>query len=177
MLINNWEVISDKFRKYGRYYVRVRCTCGSNIEKDLPTVHLTTLASKGCEKCSRFFTSKGYELISGSYWSGVVNKAKVRKLPFEITIQDAWNKYIKQEGKCALTGLDIVFEPNSTHSNSQDGRVLRTASLDRIKSDEGYTLDNIQWVHKDVNRMKNKFDQEHFITICKLITEKHECKI
>lgn len=168
--INNWKILSEKpFRKFGRYYIRVKCTCGSNIEKDLPKHHLTSKLSKGCEKCSRHHTSKGYGLISGEYWALIKSGAEKRKIKFKITIEEAWDLFLKQNKKCALSGLDLVFEPNCVHHKKIDNRKIRTASLDRIDSSKGYTLDNIQWLHKDVNIMKNKFNQYYFIKICELI--------
>ena len=44
-----------------------------------------------------------------------------------------------------------------------------TASLDRIDSSKGYVIGNVQWVHKDINIMKNKFDNQYFIDMCKKI--------
>ena len=44
-----------------------------------------------------------------------------------------------------------------------------TASLDRIDSSKGYTIDNIQWLHKDINKMKWDFSQEKFLELCKKI--------
>lgn len=172
--INNWEVISEKLiRKHGRYYVQVRCTCGSNICKDLPKSHLTSQLSRGCEKCSRFHTSKGHELLSGEYWSHVVSGSKKRNIPFNITIEQAWDIYVKQNKKCALTDLDIIFEPNCTHNKEINNRKIRTASLDRVDSKKGYELHNIQWLHKDVNRMKNYFEVDYFKEICKLVCKKN----
>ena len=46
-----------------------------------------------------------------------------------------------------------------------------TASLDRIDSKKGYTIDNIQWVHKDVNKMKMDLQEEDFFRIVKEIYE------
>jgi hypothetical protein len=46
----------------------------------------------------------------------------------------------------------------------------QTASLDRIDSTKGYIKGNIQWVHKDVNKMKWNWNQSNFINWCKLIT-------
>ena len=43
------------------------------------------------------------------------------------------------------------------------------ASLDRIDNDGNYTIDNIQWVHKDVNFMKRTYNQEYFIDMCSKI--------
>lgn len=168
--INNWEVINKTpFRKYGRYYVKVKCTCGSNIEYDLPKHHLISKKSKGCKKCSRFHTSKGYGLISGEYWSHVKSGASKRNIDFNLTIEDVWELYQLQNGKCNLTGIEIVFEPNCVHNKKIDNRKIRTCSLDRIDSTLGYVISNVQWVHKNVNLMKNKFNQEYFLEICELI--------
>ena len=51
------------------------------------------------------------------------------------------------------------------HSN----RICVTASVDRIDPKRGYEEDNLQFVHKDVNLMKNRFDEPYFIEMCKLI--------
>ena len=45
------------------------------------------------------------------------------------------------------------------------------ASLDRIDSSKGYIEGNVQWVHQNINMMKNKFDNQYFIEMCKLITK------
>lgn len=54
-----------------------------------------------------------------------------------------------------------------------------TASLDRIQNDKGYIEGNVQWVHKDINRMKNIFEQNYFIDICKKIieTKQKNCEV
>ncbi len=49
-----------------------------------------------------------------------------------------------------------------------------TASLDRIDSTKGYTLDNIQWIHKDLNKMKMNFANDYFIKTCKLVAENNK---
>lgn len=172
--INNWEIINDSIvRKFGRTYVEVRCTCGSNFISELPIHHVISKKHKGCEKCSRFHTSKGFGLLSGEYWSLIINGAKSRNYEFNISIEYAWNLYLLQNKKCALTGLDLVFEPNCVHNKNVNFRKKRTASLDRIDSSKGYIEGNVQWVHKDVNLMKNYFNQDYFIKICKLICKKN----
>jgi hypothetical protein len=47
-----------------------------------------------------------------------------------------------------------------------------TASLDRIDSKLGYNINNIQWVHKDVNTIKWDLSHDKFIEICQIITER-----
>lgn len=46
-----------------------------------------------------------------------------------------------------------------------------TASLDRKDNTRGYTLNNVQWVHKDVNIMKNTFDRDYFVSMCRRVAE------
>lgn len=79
-----------------------------------------------------------------------------------MTVQDAWKLFEKQNRKCALTGEELTF---SKKNNEYDG----TASLDRIDSSKGYTLDNVQWVHKKINMMKWDLKQDEFISWCKKV--------
>jgi hypothetical protein len=107
---------------------------------------------------------KGYEEISGTYWGSIRACAKSRKIPFHISIQEAWDKFIEQDRKCALSGRPIKFNPSY---NSE-----QTASLDRINSadDEGrigYFEGNFQWIHKDFQWIKNDWDNDEFISMCK----------
>ena len=94
-----------------------------------------------------------------SFWNRIVTRFK----EVNITIQEAWDLFLEQDRKCALTGLDIVFGPRDKGGN--------TASLDRIDSTKGYIKGNVQWVHKDINRMKFDLNQERFIELCKKVTE------
>ena len=76
----------------------------------------------------------------------------------EIDLQDLWSK---QDGKCAYSKL-----PMSAASNQ-----LYTVSLDRIDSDIGYVVGNIQLVCVAVNKMKQEYTQDVFLTLCNLITQ------
>lgn len=168
--INKWKIISNvPIRKNGRSYVKVKCTCGSCIEKEIPIHHVESKKHKGCEKCSRFHTSKGFGLISGEYWALIKNGALKREIKFNLSIEEAWDLYEKQQGRCKLTDLLIPFEPNQVHKKNNDNRIKRLASLDRIDSKKSYVINNVQWVHKDINKMKNNFNQEYFIKLSKLI--------
>jgi len=60
-----------------------------------------------------------------------------------------------------LSGVQLVF------FWEREDRAKTTASLDRIDSTKGYTLDNIQWVHKTLNRLKMNLDNQEFIEWCK----------
>lgn len=59
----------------------------------------------------------------------------------------------KQNGKCAITGLDMV------HKYSQ----LDSISVDRIDSSRGYLKDNVQLICQSINRMKNTHTQKEVL--------------
>lgn len=103
----------------------------------------------------------GYEEILGSRWASWRIGAKNRNIEFNITIEEAWNVFEKQNGKCALTGVNLKFKKGNNKE--------QTASLDRIDSTKHYTKDNIQWVHKEINRMKGSLQEKEFIDFCKKV--------
>lgn len=121
----------------------------------------------------RFNTNwKGFGDLSGDHWRRITKGAEVRNLELSITIEDAWNKYLQQNGKCAISGVDIALRGQEIGISSKYVHEKTTASLDRIDSNHGYTLNNIQWVHKDLNQMKSDRSMETFLSWIKTIYEK-----
>ncbi len=116
-------------------------------------------------KENKMFT--GHEGISGQRWSEIRCGAKKRNIELSITIQEAWEQFIKQNELCALTGEKIYFGS----SNSIKGN----ASLDRIDSTKGYTIENIQWLHKDINIMKLNLKTNYFIELCEKVYKHSLC--
>jgi len=161
----------DKRREY-----KAVCKC-SNCGKTEHWVfpyHLKKLGviSCGCLKGNRKkgeerHNYSGYKGITGSLWGKMRSSAFRRKLDFSITIEEGWDLFIKQDKKCALTELPIEIE---------QGRKMGTASLDRIDSSKGYLIDNIQWVHRNVNIIKHTCSQEYLITICRKIVNNEALK-
>lgn len=98
----------------------------------------------------------GYKEIYGSHWNVIQTSAKARNLEFNISIEYAWNIFIKQNRKCALSGMELQF----------GRRGDQTASLDRIDSTSGYIEGNVQWLHKNINIMKMDMDQNTFVELC-----------
>lgn len=105
----------------------------------------------------------------GSTWAKWRLGAEYRNMEFTIKIEDAWEKFLSQKRKCALSGIPITF-----HKKYKDK--FQTASLDRIDSNKDYTPDNIQWLHKDINIMKGFLDEKKFLNYCKIITENENFK-
>lgn len=156
-------------RKRLDYTYRCDCTCGRTGIEAL-RVHLLTGHKKSCGCQWKPLGGKnwrwtGYQEISGGLWSKIRFNARSRKLTFDITIEDIWQKFLEQERRCALTGLELVF----SRSVEEEINGVRTASLDRIDSSKGYTRDNIQWVHKDINQMKMDLPLERFVELCRAV--------
>ena len=118
----------------------------------------------------RKYKWKGHGELSGTRWSSYQKGAEIRGLTFEVTIEYAWNLFLKQERKCALSGMFIYFDMD-LDSLRKYGYQGGTASLDRIDSTKGYIIDNLQWIHKDINKMKMDLPEEKFFSIIKQIYE------
>lgn len=150
-----------------------RCECGKLIELSTKSINREEYKSCGCWMKTREYSRKnhcwnGYEDIHGKWWGNIKRGAKNRGHKFEIKIEQAWDVYEKQNRKCAISGVDIKF--CESIKNIKD----TTASLDRIDSSLGYTKQNIQWVHKEVNLMKQGLDMSTFLNWIKLIGKYNE---
>jgi hypothetical protein len=135
--------------------------------------------SKDCTPRKWRSSFRGEGNISGSNWRNIQNssagggiKKLKRDIPFKIKIKYAWTLFLQQRGRCALTGLELDFDRYLGKDETGKVRFYRgSASLDRIDSKKGYTKNNCQWVHKNVNRMKGKLDQKEFKKWCKLVAK------
>lgn len=142
------------------------CDCGSTSA--VPINNLTSGHTKSCGCNKRRIGGanphwKGHGGISLARWNVIVRSAKDRRLPFRVSLEDCWNLFTAQDGKCALSGVRLTF------AESSNSRSDASASLDRIDPQGGYVAGNIQWIHKTLNKMKGKFSQVRFIELCKLV--------
>ncbi len=113
------------------------------------------------EKAKRGNKLRKDAMFSSSYWKGVLGGAKQRNIIVSISKEFAYNLFLEQNGKCAISGVDIILLWDTGH---------RTASLDRINSLGHYTEDNVQWVHRDINLMKMAMTDEELIKWCHIIS-------
>lgn len=84
-----------------------------------------------------------------------------------ITIQDLEKQWLKQNGRCYYTDIDLIAEEPG--GRKKTGKLL---SIDRVDSKKGYEPDNIAFVSFDLNSMKRDLSHEDFINICKKIAGK-----
>lgn len=161
-----------------RHYYNCQCECGKEkvfLRGNLITHHVKSCGCLKNRNCSESKTWAGHGEISLRTWSHIKNHALGRKdlnkREFSITIEDAWEKFKEQDGKCALSGISLSLK--ATKGNYKE----KTASLDRIDSSKGYIEGNIQWVHKTLNAMKRDFSDECFIEFCELVTDYQKKKL
>lgn len=152
----------------GKIFWKAKCDCGNYTEVDANA--LTRKDGKGAVSCGckNFRTNqdsanwKSPNEIPWSYFFRAKCSSERRKINFSISIEYAHQIFLAQEGKCALTGQPLNFK---------SPRSSITASLDRIDSAKGYIEGNIQWLHKDINRLKSDWNENEFLKLCKRVTD------
>lgn len=151
-------------RVTGKSSWECRCDCGKIIVV-ITSKLVNNQRSCGCMNNmvgENHHTWKGCGEIYGFYFSKLRWGAIKRNLEFKISIDYLWSLFLKQNRKCALSGLPISFAVSTNKS-------LQTASLDRIDNSKGYIEGNVQWVHKDINNMKKGMTEELLIHYSKAI--------
>lgn len=128
--------------------------------------HKIPIDKKGKYNGDRHHNWRGYGEISQSQFGDIRYGAKDRNIEFNITIEYLWELFLKQDRLCALSGVLLTFSASSARYWENT-----TASLDRINSDIGYIVGNVQWVHKLINVMKMSLSQDEFLYWCNLVSE------
>lgn len=155
----------DCINRWRSYKFKCKCSCGKIIS--MSNISLKKGDNPSCINC------RGREYVGevgGEYFSMIRNKAKKRNIPFEITKSDIWEKFLGQGRKCVYSGLELCWKNGSDGENG-------TASVDRKDSKIGYTKENIQIVHKHINKMKLDHSSEYFLQLCTLIHNHNQNKI
>ncbi len=174
-----WTVVGFNDINKAKSRWQVRCACGwtdvvnsNNLIRGISTCCYKCKNRKLKDDRGRCFSVTIYSTdadflvrewdsqVPDLFWDRLNKSASKRGLILDIKADDLVRLFAEQRGRCAYTGLGI-------HMNN-NGRKC-TASLDRIDSDNGYSIDNIQFVHKHVNLMKNVFSHDYFVAMCKSV--------
>lgn len=160
--INEWTVLGFHNVKKGKsihYYWKCRCSCGHEyiIDKHI----LISGKTKTCRRCY-FSKTKG---IVAANWKGFgdipstilyrIKQSLIRRskiIEFDIDCEYLDSLWKQQNKKCVYSGRALTMSDD--------------ASVDRIDSNKGYIKGNVQWVHKDINRVKWILSPEKFINLC-----------
>ena len=148
-----------------------RCDCGKEVI--LTSAHIKTTKSCGCIKHQKSSRNTGYEEISGGYLCHVKHHALKRGLEYNISSEDAWLQFVKQDYKCVFSGIRLIHKKYIGIKNSRGvyNSGEWNASLDRIDNKYGYIKNNIQWIHKDIQKIRWDYSIEEFLYWCKLVSE------
>lgn len=161
-IINNLLCV-DSFHKKNvsnRSIIWLNLTCQKCLFKRIVRADIFRTQSVTCDNCknpTHLHKKIGKGKTPHQYFVSLKYGAKNRNIGVNITVDDILNLAIKQNYKCYLSGLDISFDDGSL-------------SVDRIDSNKGYIIGNIQCVHRDINFMKNSYSQERFLDICSKVT-------
>lgn len=150
--------------KYGSHIWECQCECGNVNALNSKTLRDKENSNEGCRSCRL----KHCDELHLRYFNNLKLKAQSRGYSFDITPEYLCELFLQQERKCALSGLPIILARNYRDYKNQ------SASVDRINSSIGYEPGNVQWVHKDVNRIKQNLKQEYFLELCRRITHKRK---
>lgn len=143
-----------------------QCECGNT--KSVRIRCLKKGTTKTCGLCPKPIGNQhpeweGCGELSKNLYNTYRHGAKDRGYEFSVSIEYLWDLFLKQDRKCALTGMDIYFPPSYKENKN------KTASPDRIDNSRGYIEGNIQWVHREINYLKSDMENDHFIKICKMV--------
>lgn len=178
-IIGNWKVLSEEIkesegsnRSYCQYCECIRCghkawVCLMNKKR---------IDSNKCGKCknSKLLNNDGtmnYDYVIKEYYfnqhikRNLSRRSKVSTLEFSITPEYILDLFEKQGRKCAISGTNLDIR-----TVKSDGLIL---SLDRIDSNKGYIEGNVQWLHKDINMMKQSYSNEYFKEMCYRVAEQN----
>jgi hypothetical protein len=164
-----WVVVDNNVIFGKRARVICQCDCGTRKTVEIPS--LLTGKTIGCY-CTRRGESNyawnGFGEIPGRVFAEIKCGADKRNIKYDLSKEYLWELFLQQDKKCALSGMILSF---GTMPNRRETKELKTASVDRINSKLGYIEGNVQWVHAHINIMKNAYDNDYFINLCKIITQ------
>lgn len=169
--IGNYKILRFSHKKGTTSYWYCECKCGN--ARPIQVSQIMNNPSTYCNKC-KFSKSlqrksklwKGGDYVSATLFTNIQYNAKhKRNIPFKIDIPYLDFLWIKQGGRCSYSGELLTLPVRG------DDKAF-TASLDRIDSKKGYIKNNVQWVSKEVNMMKQALTEKRFLQLCKKITEK-----
>jgi hypothetical protein len=143
----------------GRNLYLCRCDCGNTVKRRASLLTDNITNNCGCAPRGR---RVDVGVVNRTFFYRLQRGAKVRGIPFNLSMKYLDGLFRTQEGKCAFTGLPLTF---SSRTRSLAG----TASIDRINSARGYYAGNVQWVHKELNMMKGDLPEPRFKELCLLV--------
>ena len=165
--------------------VLCQCKCGNKKEVDLYNLKSGRVKGCGCLINNPDMVAKARERVlelrkSGVFYTGYdqsdeytpfkylfkcINN-KNRRAKCEVTLEDLKELWEKQGGVCPYLGVKLILPTHANHSNEV---TYLYASIDRIDSSQNYARDNIQFISRSLNYMKNDLSQADFKDLLSLL--------
>lgn len=125
--------------------------------------------SAWCRECDNLSKlAYGYSnvnaMLSGRL-AAAKTRAKVKGIPFTLTLEALLMKWKEQQGKCFYTGSAM------THTRNDE----KVVSLDRLDNHGGYTPENVVLCCSVINDMKGRMSVESFLNWCRAVTATASC--
>jgi len=139
----------------------IECVCTNCNTKYL---HKSSKSSEFCSTSCRhsYKMQTDFEYKLRRLLNGSKARAKLKSLPFNLTLEYLKDLYNEQEGLCAITNVSFCFEPHQTKHVANKN----TISLDRVEPELGYTKGNVRFVTFQVNCAKGFYTDEEFYEMC-----------
>ena len=160
-----------------------RCDICYQIKDEchFPPSRATGRPSGICQKCSRKYVrdicwtkwhkNKWFNDSLYGHLHAVVRGARggarSRGLYYRIEPINVFDLYFAQDGKCALSGIEMTHQKGDKNSGRRGGRRVPTnVSIDRMDNEKGYIPGNIHLVASVVNIMKGTMTTDELIFWC-----------
>jgi hypothetical protein len=173
-------------KKYQRPQIEVICgnpQCGKSFMRALSEINRNqkrgannycSLSCSGKVKHDQLLNYSGnHKYLKGiskaDKYTGLrehLRRTKYRNQEVTITLDDLLEQWIRQDGKCPYTGVNLIHP-----IRIKDEGYLYLSSLDRIDSSLGYIPGNIQFISTSANFAKNKMSHNDMLLFCQLIAE------
>jgi hypothetical protein len=107
--------------------------------------------------------TQSFEQFLASYFRRLRKNAKIRGIPFLLTIDDLAAMYQRSHGACEVSGIrfDLARLPNNWRVRPW------VPSVDRIQSTGPYSVQNCRMVCFYVNQALNEFGLDIFLDVCR----------
>ena len=127
---------------------------------------------KACENASKTVSA---HVFIRDIFNKAKSRAKKYNTPFDIEVEDWFAIYDAQDGKCALSGIEVTFTRDKNHptvnASAKHIKWPYNISPDQIDAGKGYVRGNVQFVCSQVNMMKGELSIEALVHISRKIAD------
>lgn len=191
----NSEIINKKYNKLkiikliDSKTVECLCDCGNIKKCNLYDIKRNRIKACGCAKNTLELRKAAKERACLMIDSGILNRGgdfhskEYREFKYilkclknsgrkkcEVSLEDLKSVWDRQGGMCVYSKIKLKLP---SHSNNNPGLPYEIASVDRIDSSKPYSVDNIQYVSRNINYAKHKMSHEQMMEFMKEITKNY----